>query len=85
MKKNILFFGALVGVYVFKGSEIRLGAQFDVALFLDLRQTVLALLVLAATAGGAGQSQNSRQQDCHCLFHIVALISVGFGTLVPPF
>jgi len=81
----ILVVPALGGVYVFKGSEIRLGAQFDVALFLDLRQTVLDLPVLAAAAGGAGQCQNSRQQNCHCLFHILALVSVGFGTLVPPF
>ena len=81
----ILVLPTLVGVYIFIGGEIGLGTQLDIALFLDLRQPVLGLHVLAAAAGGAGQCQNSRQQNCHCLFHILALVSVGFGTLVPPF
>ena len=80
----ILVLPALVGVYIFIGGEIGLGTQLDIAFFLDLRQTVLGLPILAAAAGGAGQCQNSRQQNCHCLFHILALVSVGFGTLVPP-
>jgi len=81
----ILVLPALVGVYIFIGGEIGLGTQLDIAFFLDLRQTVLGLPILAAAAGGAGQCQNSRQQNCHCLFISLPSFLLVLGRWCRPF
>ena len=70
----ILRVAALVRVDILKRGEVRLGAQLNAALLLDLRETV-ALRAAAAGAGGAAQRQNGRQQKCHNLFHRSFLIS----------